>query len=179
MPKTGLHAAFTAATLGALICAIPARAGQADDRTAIVNLMMRYGEVHDFGTPEEYAAQFTDDGEIAVGNQVLVKGHDKLVAQAVRDHEKYTITLANGQKTFLMRHLVTNTAVESLDGDHATGTSYVTTMIGDGDEGPKALSIGRYLDTFERRGGEWKIARRTIVMDFGNAELGRKYGFVK
>lgn len=140
---------------------------------------MRYGEVHDFGTPEEYAAQFTDDGEIAVGTQVLVKGHDKLVAQAVRDHEKYAITLPNGQKTSLMRHLITNAVVERLDGADATGASYVTTFISDGDQGPKVLSIGRYLDTFERRGGEWKIARRTIAMDFGNTELGRKFGFAK
>jgi SnoaL-like protein len=179
MHKTGLRAALTAAACAALVCPALAQAGDADDRAAIVNAMMFYGEVHDFGTPEEYAAQFTDDGEIAVGGQVLVKGHDKLVAQAARDHQKYTITLPNGQTTSLMRHLISNASIEMLDGDHARGTSYVTTMIRDGEEGPKILSVGRYLDTFERRGDRWKIARRTIAMDFGNTELGRKYGFGK
>lgn len=55
----------------------------------------------------------------------------------------------------------------------------MTSLIRDGDEGPKVLSMGRYLDTFERQRGKWKIARRTIVLDFGNAEFGRKYGFQK
>jgi hypothetical protein len=172
-----MRGALTAAAAAGLLWASPAGAAEADVRAAFVNLMMRYGEVHDFGTPQDYAALFTDEGEIAVGEMVVVKGRDKLVAQAERDHEKYTVSLPNGQATFLMRHLITNTVVESLDGDHATGTSFVTTMIRDGEEGPKVLSIGRYVDTFERQRGEWKIARRAIVLDFGNPELGRKYGF--
>jgi 3-phenylpropionate/cinnamic acid dioxygenase small subunit len=99
------------------------------------------------------------------------------VAQAKRDRERFAVTLPDGTQTSLMRHLVSNTVVETIDADRATGTSYVTTVIRDGDEGPKILSLGRYLDSFERIGGEWKIARRTIVLDFGNAELGKKYGF--
>lgn len=177
MPTATLRGALTAAAMAGLVSASPASAAEADDRAAIVNLMMRYGEVHDFGTPQDYAALFTDEGEIAVGDMVVVKGRDRLVAQAERDHDRYTVSLPNGQTTFLMRHLITNTVVESLEGDKATGTSFVTTMIRDGDEGPKVLSVGRYIDTFERQRGEWKIARRTIVLDFGNSDLGRKYGF--
>jgi hypothetical protein len=178
MRAATIRGALNAAAIAGLLWAIPASAGEADDRAAIANLMMRYGEVHDFGTPDDYAALFTDDGEIAVGDRVVVKGRDKLIAQAARDHEKYTVPIGNGQTTFLMRHLITNTVVECLDGDRATGSCYVTTMIRDG-EGPKVLSVGRYLDRFERQRGEWKIARRTIVLDFGNPELGRKYGFQK
>lgn len=177
MNLIGIRAAGAAVASLGMATALPALAGEAEDRTELVNLMMRYGEVHDFGTPQEYAALFTDEGEIAVGDRVVVKGRDALVAQAERDHERYTVTLPDGQTTFLMRHLITNTVVESLDGDRATGTSFVTTMIRDGEEGPKVLSVGRYIDTFERERGEWKIARRTIVLDFGNPELGRKYGF--
>jgi hypothetical protein len=179
MNRTGFRAAGAALAMLGAASAFSARAGEAEDGALIANLMMRYGEVHDFGTPEEYAGLFTDDGEIAVGDMVIVKGHDKLVAQAARDHEKYAVPLPNGKTTSLMRHLISNTVVESLAGDRAAGTSYVTTMIRDGDEGPKILSIGRYVDTFARQRGEWKIAHRTIVLDFGNAELGRKYGFQK
>lgn len=157
----------------------PAAAGTGDDRSAIVNLINRYGEVHDFGTPEEYAAQFTADAEILAGGRVVTKGRDALVAQAQRDHERFTVTLPGGAQTSLMRHLISNAAVETLDGDHATGSSYVMTVIRDGDDGPKILSVGRYLDSFTRVGGEWKIARRTISLDFGDTQLGRKYGFVK
>ena len=179
MQKKALRAALATTTLVSAICAIPAKAEEVDDRSEIANLMMHYGEVHDFGTPEEYAALFTEQGEIAIGDQVVVKGHDKLVDQAVRDHEKYTVSLPGGQTTFLMRHLITNTVVQSLNGDRATGSSFVTTIIRDGEEGPKILSIGRYVDTFERQQGKWKIARRVISIDFGNPELGRKYGFQK
>lgn len=179
MVRRGFKTMAAALAVSSIAAASPARAGEAEDRAEIVNLMMRYGEVHDFGTPEEYAGLFTDDGEIAVGDLVVVKGRDKLLAQAERDHQKYTVPLPNGQTTFLMRHLISNTVVETLDGDRATGTSFVTTIIRDGEEGPKILSVGRYVDVFERRQDEWKIARRSIVLDFGNPELGRKYGFQK
>jgi hypothetical protein len=168
-----------AATPLALLLAQPAMAGGADDRAAIVNLIARYGEVHDFGTPEEYADQFTADAEIVVAGRVVAKGRDALLTQARRDHERFGIVLPDGTKTSLMRHLISNAVVERLDGNHASGSSYVTTIVRDGEEGPKILSVGRYLDTLERVGGQWKIARRTIMLDFGNAELGRKFGFGK
>lgn len=163
----------------ALMLAQPAIAGATEDRWAIVNLVMRYGELHDFGSPQDYAAQFTADAEMVVAGRVVARGHDAIAAQAKHDHERFGVTLPDGTQSSLMRHLISNAVVESLDGDHATASSYVTTIIRDGDEGPKILSVGRYLDSVERVGGRWRIARRTIVLDFGNAELGRKYGFGK
>ena len=29
-----------------------------------------------------------------------------------------------------------------------------------------AISVGRYIDRFEKRNGEWRIARREVVLDF-------------
>src|SRR3569833_2722240 len=66
-----------------LSAATQAAASAADDRLQIYELMDRYGVVHDFGTPEEYAGLFTQDGEIAVGTGApVVKGHAALVATA-------------------------------------------------------------------------------------------------
>lgn len=175
--KLGLISA--AAMPVALVLAQPAIAAHADDRAAIVNAVMRYGELHDFGTPEDYAAQFTADAEIVLSGQVVAKGRDALVAQAKRDHERFGITLPDGTHTSPMRHLISNVVVERLDARHATASSYVVTIIRDGDDGPKILSVGRYLDEFQRIGGQWKIGRRTILLDFGDTKLGRKYGFGK
>ena len=52
--------------------------------------MDRYGVVHDFGSPAEYADLFTDDGEISVGHgPALLKGREALITQAQRDRERF------------------------------------------------------------------------------------------
>jgi hypothetical protein len=63
-------------------------------------LMDRYGLVHDSGTPEEYADLFTTDGEIATsaGGPAIVKGREALIAQARRDHERFTTEPGPGGK---------------------------------------------------------------------------------
>jgi hypothetical protein len=168
----------TAALAAALcIAACPVSAGETEDRAEIVQLMLRYGEVHNYGTAEQYADLYASDGEIVAGGQVLLKGRDAIVAQTTRDIERFKVILPDGQATFLLRHLITNTVIASFDGDTATGSSYVTTLLRDGDEGPKIFSFGRYFDEYRRERGAWKIARRTIVTDFSNPELRRKYGF--
>lgn len=62
-------------------------------------------------------------------------------------------------------HHISNFTIE-IDGDVAHCESYViTTLLPKGSE---TVSIGgaRYIDRFERRGGEWRIAHREAVMDF-------------
>lgn len=54
-----------------------------------------------------------------------------------------------------------------VDGDRAAGETYFFAQhlrITDGNEFI-AMTTGRYLDTFERRGGEWRILRRKLVLD--------------
>lgn len=168
--------------LGAVGCAPsvapdPALAAIAD-RMLIRELMDRYGIVHDMGTPDEYAALFTPDGEIAIGGgPVLVKGRDALIRQAERDHERYSETDANGRRTSIMRHLITNAEIEITGDTTAEGTCYVTTVVRKGDVGPVILSISRYADRYVKADGQWRIARREIFLEFGNAELAAQMGF--
>jgi hypothetical protein len=121
------------------------------DRTLIRELMDRYGIVHDSGTPEEYAALFTADGEIAVaaGGPAIVKGREALMAQARRDHERFgNEPAANGKTTSIMRHLISNAQITITGAGTATGTCYVTTVVKKGDVGPSILSISRYTDRY-------------------------------
>ncbi len=63
-------------------------ASEAEERFLIMELMDRYGIVHDFGTPEEFASVFTDDAVIQSGGR-QVRGRDALIALAKRDEERY------------------------------------------------------------------------------------------
>lgn len=168
--------AASLAVSGLVFVAAPAAANESNDHFEISALMDRYGTVHDFGSPEEYADLFTSDGEMGFGGRVLIKGRDALMAQATRDHEKYSIEI-RGQKTSLMRHIISNKVVNLTGKDTAEGSSFVMTYVQDGEEGPKLLSIGRYEDQFRREGGAWKIAHRNIVIDFGDQALAKKLGF--
>jgi hypothetical protein len=169
-----------------LVLAAPAALGAADslqaiaDRTLIRELMDRYGTIHDSGTPEEYADLFTADGEIAVraGGPAIVKGREALMAQARRDHERFgNEPAADGKTTSIMRHLISNAQITITGADTATGICYVTTVVKKGDVGPAILSISRYTDRYAKQKGEWRIQRREITIEFGNAALGKQLGF--
>jgi hypothetical protein len=56
-----------------------------------------------------------------------------------------------------------------LDGDNAYCETYYL-FIGVGAVPPHAMSVGRYIDHFQRRNGEWRIANRVTVIE-GNFEL--------
>ena len=64
-------------------------------------------------------------------------------------------------------HQLANILVE-LDGDVAHSESYVfvTQRLTVDEVLHDKLSHGRYLDRFERRGGEWRIAERWVVLDW-------------
>jgi hypothetical protein len=66
------------------------------------------------------------------------------------------------------QHLVGNVSA-SVDGDRATAESYVHAhhVIAQGDDLVQLMVGARYLDRFERRASEWRIAFRTEVIDWG------------
>lgn len=180
---TLLRSVWAAALLGLAACTSnvpPADTAlqQIAERTLIRELMDRYGTVHDSGTPEEYADLFTPDGEIAVGGgPVLVKGREALMAQARRDHDRFGETDANGNWTSIMRHLIGNAEIRLTGDTTAEGTCYVTTVVKKGNLGPEILSISRYVDRYVKAGGQWRIERREIFLEFGNSELAAQMGF--
>ena len=65
------------------------------------------------------------------------------------------------------QHAISNELVE-LDGDKGRGETYCRAYHEvDTPDGPRVMMVGgRYLDRYERRGGVWKIAHRTYVMDW-------------
>ncbi len=78
-------------------------------------------------------------------------------------------------------HHISNFTIE-IDGDVAHAESYVLTSLMPKDGSTVTLGGARYIDRFERRCGEWRIAHRESVMDFsftvpaGNLPLGALRG---
>jgi hypothetical protein len=60
-------------------------------------------------------------------------------------------------------HTVANEWIE-VSGDRAIGELYVIAQMTTG--GNDVMTGGRYIDSYERRGGDWKIRSRTFVMDW-------------
>ena len=150
-----------------------------EERFLIMELMDRYGVVHDLGTPEEYAALFTDDGVIESGTgRTLAKGREALIKQAQQDEKRFgTFQSDDGKRSSFMRHVISNREVKLTGPDTAEGSSYVMTMINDKADGPHVFSMIRYQDRYRKVAGEWRIQNRKMVSDSGNPDLARKYGF--
>ena len=70
------------------------------------------------------------------------------------------------------QHHITNVYIE-LDGHHAAVESYFIALHPYQSGAAETLAFvgGRYLDRFERRSGEWRIASRQVVLDWTRSEL--------
>lgn len=62
------------------------------------------------------------------------------------------------------QHIIANSTID-LDGHVAHGETYYI-FWGENREGPPTLAFGRYVDRYEKRGGEWRIAHRICVNEF-------------
>jgi ketosteroid isomerase-like protein len=63
-------------------------------------------------------------------------------------------------------HAVTNIAIE-LQGDVAAVESYFLALqVAASAPTRQTFLAGRYVDRFEQRGGEWRVAQRTVVYDW-------------
>jgi hypothetical protein len=69
-------------------------------------------------------------------------------------------------------HCIGNLLVDIRDDDHAFAQSYYMAYHEHADHNvtdPVQTWVGgRYLDHFERRGGEWRIAKRIVMMDWND-----------
>ena len=173
----------TLATLFVSAVLLPINAVRAEsqqevlDRFLINELQSRYALAHDLTDPAMYASVFTEDAELYAAGRLLAKGRQALHAIGVNDRKRFNAGAKEGERSFgALRHVITNSVIE-LDGDTtATGVCYVMTVVNRPERGPEILSVGRYEDEYRKVDGAWLIAKRTIVMDMGNSELGKATG---
>lgn len=178
-----ISASFTTTLSGLLLLvgtattAFAASQEQVLDRFLIQELQSRYALAHDLTDPAMYAAVFTEDAELYGADRLLARGREALYAIAVNDRKRFNAGAADNERSFgALRHILTNSVIE-LGGDTtASGFCYVMTIVVRPEGGPEILSVGRYEDEYRKVDGEWLIAKREIVMDMGNSELGAATG---
>jgi hypothetical protein len=132
---------------------------RAEDRFAIQDALARYARGIDRRDWETLRSAYHPDAEI---DQADYKGGiDGLIQFIAPRHNLVEQSM----------HMLTNILIE-FDGDDRAlvETYYLAFLRGRRPEDPEGAlietrALGRYLDRFERRAGQWRIARRTVVFD--------------
>lgn len=78
----------------------------------------------------------------------------------------------NTERFESMSHIISNHYVE-FEGSTALGETYVTTAIRTrklAGQQVDIIAVGRYLDRYEKRDDYWRIAERTVVLDWQHAD---------
>lgn len=125
------------------------------DRQAIHDVLQLYCRGVDRGDAALVASAFHDDGVMEAG--VWAGPGDAFAAWIV----EWLRDIAQCQ------HRIGNCLID-LDGDVADVETYCCSITDSGTE-CRTLYV-RYLDRFEKRGGEWRIARRRVVYDIGHSQ---------
>ena len=122
------------------------------DRQAIWQVLLRYSRGIDRCDRALLASCYYPDAIDDHG--VFVGARDAFIDWAIPYHE---------QSFTAHHHGLSNHSCE-IDGDVAHGETYYH-FLGTTRQGPYSLAMGRYVDRFERRGGEWRIAARVCVTE--------------
>ncbi len=134
----------------------PAALDAALSRDAIRGLVTTYCRAVDRADEAMMASIFWEDATIISG---IVNGEGAAFA---RDITAYVA--ANLDYCF---HTVANEWIE-VKGDHGVGEHYIIAQNSAG--GQDTMTGGRYVDSYQRRGGVWKIASRTFVLDWTSTQ---------
>jgi SnoaL-like domain len=121
-------------------------------RAAIHDLAMAYCRGVDRGDADLLRSIFWEDSAVISG---IINGTGAEFADQITD-----FCTQNLDYCF---HSVANEWVE-VKGDHAVGEHYVVAQMTMG--GNDVMTGGRYIDSYERRNGVWKIKSRTFVNDW-------------
>lgn len=127
------------------------------DKAQIHDVLMRYSRGVDRGDGELVASCFRPDATLDMGRgpmapTALAEGITKMTATGTM-------------------HFIGNEYVE-VDGDTGYSETYFISYATIADAGQQATRSrgGRYLDRFERRDGQWKIARRLLVDEWSRID---------
>ena len=139
---------------------IEARLKRIEDRQAIHDVIVRYCRGVDRNDPDLVLAAFHDD---AIDNHF---GVVLPFREAIGTLKAARSGAASPPSKTTSMHSIGNVLIE-LDGDIARCETYVKVVVRIPQDGGAIdwTHAGRYVDRFERRNGEWRIAYRTVVYD--------------
>jgi len=123
------------------------------DREAIRDALSRFSRGMDRFDREAYLSAFHDDAEMAAGPFV----------GSARDCWDWAVPM-HDEGQLLTHHSLLNITID-LDGDTAHTETYYMFVARNRDE-TVVLAGGRYVDRFEKRNGDWRIALRTNIIEW-------------
>ena len=125
------------------------------DRSALRDIAMRYARAIDRRDRELLLTCYHDDA---------VDHHGNMFCGNPLDYADWQPAIMS--QFALTAHYIMNTDYR-LDGDRAEGELYFIAYHRTRPPDPREVVVGgRYLDRYERRRGEWRIAHRSIAWDF-------------
>ena len=130
------------------------------DRAAITDLIHRYSRAVDRLDADALRAVYWPDG---------TDDHGAFDGNAM-DYVDWVMGFVGG---WISTHHDNSNIMVELDGDVAHAECHWTGWyrMRRGDDVVDQVSNGRYLDRFERRQGEWRIAHRTCVSDWSRSAV--------
>ena len=134
-------------------------------------------------TPEEMLRRLADEAAVRDAVHRYCRGVDRADAELTRsayhpdstdDHGRYKgsahdfadyVNQAHATRWSSTMHVVAN-HLARFDGDRADAETYVIAYLRRSDGSAVDVVGGRYLDRFERRTGQWRIAERTYLCEW-------------
>lgn len=150
------------------------------DERAIERLIYRYGHALDFGTPEDYAALFTEDAVVEIHSALIKVLHLDIPfpaptaallssrgaeatpdGMAFRGHAALRRFVTRPEpRTVRSLHVSSQPLVTLATPDTATAATYLRIYQHDPADTPRLTAFGRYLDTLRRTTAGWRISHR-------------------
>lgn len=131
------------------------------DKQALLELVIRYCRAVDRADEELFLSCYHPD---AYDYHGPYSGSPREMLAALK---KGTL----GTLEVMVQHAISNSLFE-LHGDIAYGETYFQTRR-PGEDGELSMSVGRYVDRFERRNGEWRIAMRRCIIEYARKGINK------
>lgn len=127
------------------------------DKKACEEVILRYGRTQDWLDDAGQASCFWPDAEVDFG---FFKGNGEDWVTTVMAHER---------EAPRRWHLSTSIMIQ-VEGNHAKAECYGIAVGGREVDGAMRDTMygGRYLDELEKREGEWRISKRTYILDWSH-----------
>jgi len=132
------------------------------DRAAIQDLLTRYFQGLDRGSPEQVRNCFTDDVEAHYAQRTRTRGIEELMA-SLQNFNK----LKNGSMK-ITTHFMGNFILTSLEGDVAETETNAIAFLVEPRDGKDLVAMRslRYIDRMRREKNGWRISDRIHTLDW-------------
>lgn len=134
------------------------------DRDAIQATIDRYIRGLDRLDAPTYLSAWAEDGEVSLYGEDVHSGHDALAEYIVNEQASRAAAQEQGEG-FVQFHQLSNQRIEFTGPDTAEHRAYWTASRRDPEGNIEVAFIGRLVDQFVRRDGEWLLQRREVFSE--------------